>query len=247
LACDGLWDTVGRDQAIELVRNHISSGNDRGAAAKLLVDAAKTSGSSDNISVIVVYLDAHAKSSHNESPSNKKEVASSSHNNSSHNISTPLTTENQTSPSNGDHINNTSNPTCNSVAASDKENNHNEDGPHVRIVEKKESHESIVAKVKITSESSKTGKTKCVTCKVTSEKHDSCRNGACSSEKSTEKTKSAENSPKATSKSKAVKSQKLSQPSKAVKGKSQLGVASEGHSRRKSAPADVSSSPSAKT
>lgn len=62
LACDGLWDTVGKDQAIELVNNiHVNS---RESAAKLLVDAAKNAGSNDNISVVVVYLDRHTNLPH---------------------------------------------------------------------------------------------------------------------------------------------------------------------------------------
>lgn len=64
LACDGLWDTVGKDQAIELVTNHNIHVNSRESAAKLLVDAAKNAGSNDNISVVVVYLDRHTNLPH---------------------------------------------------------------------------------------------------------------------------------------------------------------------------------------
>ncbi|EDO44137.1 predicted protein, partial [Nematostella vectensis] len=56
LACDGLWDTVKPEQAIKLVKEHIASGNDRCDVAKVLVDEAKQEGSSDNISVLVVFL-----------------------------------------------------------------------------------------------------------------------------------------------------------------------------------------------
>lgn len=239
LACDGLWDTIGKDQAIEIVRNHLSQGNDRETVAKLLVDAAKTAGSSDNISVIVVYLDAHnIKSNHSMSLTNKEEVnSSSSHNNSSHN-KLLANKEDVKSPSNGD-ITNTSK--TNSLGESDKENCH-VDGTRVHIVEKEESHESIVAKVKVSTESKKASKTKSVTCRVTNEKHDSCRNGACSSELTQERTsKSAGNSPKHT-RNKPVKSKGSSQHSKGVKAKSphQLSVGSDASTRRKSAPAEFS-------
>lgn len=239
-----MWDTVGRDQAIELVKNHISSGNDRETAAKLLVDAAKSSGSSDNISVVVVYLDVNTRSGH-VSLSNKEEVTSSHLSNSSHK---PSTNESHTSPPNGD-ISYTSKPTCNSIVENNKENCH-VDGSRVHIVEKKESHKSIVAKVKVPCESSKTSKAKSVTCKVTSEKHDNHSGNGASEKPVSEKTsKSADNSPKITKKSKPIKSQKLSQHSKGVKSKtsSQLGVSSEANSRRKSAPAEFSPSPSAKS
>lgn len=74
LACDGLWDTVGRDQAIELVTSHNIHGNSRESAAKLLVDAAKNAGSNDNISVVVVYLDGHTNLPHNAIELTQKEA-----------------------------------------------------------------------------------------------------------------------------------------------------------------------------
>lgn len=61
LACDGLWDVVKPDEAVEFVVQYVAKGGDKSDVAKLLVDSAKSSGSNDNISVVVVFLDAHKK------------------------------------------------------------------------------------------------------------------------------------------------------------------------------------------
>lgn len=61
LACDGLWDVVKAGQAVDLVVQHLAEGGDRSSVAKLLVDSAKSRGSNDNISVVVVFLDSHKK------------------------------------------------------------------------------------------------------------------------------------------------------------------------------------------
>lgn len=61
LACDGLWDVVKPVEAVDLVVQHLAEGGDRSSVAKLLVDSAKTGGSNDNISVVVVFLDSHKK------------------------------------------------------------------------------------------------------------------------------------------------------------------------------------------
>lgn len=62
LACDGLWDVVKPYEAVEFVYQYLAEGGDRSSVAKLLVDSAKSSGSNDNISVVVVFLDAHKNS-----------------------------------------------------------------------------------------------------------------------------------------------------------------------------------------
>lgn len=61
LACDGLWDVVKPGEAVDLVVQHLAEGRDRSSVAKLLVDSAKSGGSNDNISVVVVFLDSHKK------------------------------------------------------------------------------------------------------------------------------------------------------------------------------------------
>ena len=59
LACDGLWDVVKPGEAVDLVVQHVAEGGDRSSVAKLLVDSAKSGGSNDNISVVVIFLHSH--------------------------------------------------------------------------------------------------------------------------------------------------------------------------------------------
>lgn len=61
LACDGLWDVVKPDEAVEFVFQYLAEGGERSSVAQLLVNSAKSAGSNDNISVVVVFLDAHKK------------------------------------------------------------------------------------------------------------------------------------------------------------------------------------------
>ena len=61
LACDGLWDFVNPPEAVECVTEHLAEGGQRCSVAEVLVDRAKSSGSTDNITVVVVFLDAHKK------------------------------------------------------------------------------------------------------------------------------------------------------------------------------------------
>ena len=57
LACDGLWDTVEPYQVVETVYNTIQEEKgDRQYIAHKLVQAARDSGSTDNITVIVIFL-----------------------------------------------------------------------------------------------------------------------------------------------------------------------------------------------
>ena len=67
LACDGLWDTVEAEMATSLTYDYLWQGNDRYDCAKMLVKEAKSRGSMDNISVIIVFLDDHKKVSFNSS------------------------------------------------------------------------------------------------------------------------------------------------------------------------------------
>lgn len=61
LGCDGLWDTVDAAVAIELMEDYLRAGKPRSDCAKMLVQEAKSRGSMDNISVIVVFLDDHKR------------------------------------------------------------------------------------------------------------------------------------------------------------------------------------------
>lgn len=58
LACDGLWDVVSEQLAVEKVYDYLKeSKGDRSGVSKSLVTAAKSLGSKDNISVVVAWLD----------------------------------------------------------------------------------------------------------------------------------------------------------------------------------------------
>jgi len=63
VACDGLWDVVEDQEAVDLVRNFVndassihSSKNRRDKVARFLIDEALRRGSTDNITVIVYWL-----------------------------------------------------------------------------------------------------------------------------------------------------------------------------------------------
>ncbi|KAM3868966.1 protein phosphatase 1E [Diretmus argenteus] len=57
LACDGFWDTVTPDEAVKVVSDHLlENSGDTTMVAHKLVASARDAGSSDNITVIVVFL-----------------------------------------------------------------------------------------------------------------------------------------------------------------------------------------------
>ncbi|CAL8365245.1 unnamed protein product [Lota lota] len=57
LACDGFWDTVSPDEAVRVVSDHLQENTgDTSMVAHKLVASARDAGSSDNITVIVVFL-----------------------------------------------------------------------------------------------------------------------------------------------------------------------------------------------
>ncbi|KAK2879680.1 protein phosphatase 1E [Channa argus] len=57
LACDGFWDTVSPDEAVRVVSDHLQeNAGDTSMVAHKLVASARDAGSSDNITVIVVFL-----------------------------------------------------------------------------------------------------------------------------------------------------------------------------------------------
>lgn len=59
LACDGLWDVMTYQEAVDNVAKDLSKGLDAEVVARHLVDKALNIGSTDNISAIVVYLKWH--------------------------------------------------------------------------------------------------------------------------------------------------------------------------------------------
>ncbi|XP_061557649.1 protein phosphatase 1E [Phycodurus eques] len=57
LACDGFWDTVSPDEAVRVVSDHLQENTgDTAMVAHKLVASARDAGSSDNITVIAVFL-----------------------------------------------------------------------------------------------------------------------------------------------------------------------------------------------
>eukprot|EP00501_MAST-03F_sp_TOSAG23-6_P001916 GSMAST32.ASY1.ANO1.1996.1 assembled CDS len=56
LACDGLWDVISDQKAIDIVKNTFLNKPQESLVAKALVDAALEAGSSDNITVMVVFF-----------------------------------------------------------------------------------------------------------------------------------------------------------------------------------------------
>uniref|UniRef100_H3CQD6 Protein phosphatase 1E n=1 Tax=Tetraodon nigroviridis TaxID=99883 RepID=H3CQD6_TETNG len=62
LACDGFWDTVSPDEAVRVVSDHLQENSgDTTMVAHKLVASARDAGSSDNITVIVVFLRDRAR------------------------------------------------------------------------------------------------------------------------------------------------------------------------------------------
>ncbi|XP_037125515.1 protein phosphatase 1E-like [Syngnathus acus] len=57
LACDGFWDTVSPDEAVRVVSDHLQeNAGDTAMVAHKLVASARDAGSSDNITVVAVFL-----------------------------------------------------------------------------------------------------------------------------------------------------------------------------------------------
>ena len=55
LACDGVWDVVNGEELVECVRQHQAVGGSRPTTAKAIIDFAKSEGSGDNMTCIVVF------------------------------------------------------------------------------------------------------------------------------------------------------------------------------------------------
>ena len=58
VACDGIWDVVDDQELVECIGNHLSKGTERHTTAKALLNFAKSEGSGDNMTAIIVFLDA---------------------------------------------------------------------------------------------------------------------------------------------------------------------------------------------
>lgn len=56
VACDGVWDVVDDQELVECIEKHLSKGNERHTAAKALVEFARSEGSGDNITAIIIFL-----------------------------------------------------------------------------------------------------------------------------------------------------------------------------------------------
>eukprot|EP00731_Ephydatia_muelleri_P023649 Em0015g1232a len=56
IACDGLWDVLSGQEVMRCVYNYLSTGGTKPGVAKALVDAACKEGSTDNITVIVIFF-----------------------------------------------------------------------------------------------------------------------------------------------------------------------------------------------
>lgn len=56
IACDGLWDVMEDQEAVDMVRKFGRASCDNNDAAKILVDEAIRRGSMDNVTAIVVYI-----------------------------------------------------------------------------------------------------------------------------------------------------------------------------------------------
>lgn len=76
VACDGIWDVVDDQELVECIGSHFAKGREKHAAARALVEFAKSEGSGDNMTAIIVFLDtAHsrppASETANEAETNK--------------------------------------------------------------------------------------------------------------------------------------------------------------------------------
>lgn len=57
LACDGMWDGISQKDLPRIVYNHLQKTNgDKSGVAQMLVELAKENGSTDNITVVIVFL-----------------------------------------------------------------------------------------------------------------------------------------------------------------------------------------------
>jgi len=57
VACDGLWDVIEDQDCADLIKGYEAAGEKREEMAQILLDEALRRGSTDNISVIIAWLD----------------------------------------------------------------------------------------------------------------------------------------------------------------------------------------------
>ena len=57
VACDGIWDVVDDQELVDCVGGHLSKGKERHTTARALVEFARSEGSGDNMTAIIVFLD----------------------------------------------------------------------------------------------------------------------------------------------------------------------------------------------
>lgn len=57
LACDGMWDGISQGDVPQIVHDHLQKTNgDKSSVARMLVEVAKENGSTDNITVVIIFL-----------------------------------------------------------------------------------------------------------------------------------------------------------------------------------------------
>lgn len=56
IACDGVWDVVNGEEMVECVRDHFLKGGTKQTTAKAICDFARSEGSSDNLTAIVIFF-----------------------------------------------------------------------------------------------------------------------------------------------------------------------------------------------
>ena len=56
VACDGVWDVLNGEEVSECVYKHMSGGGSKQTVAKAIIEFARSEGSGDNMTVIVVFF-----------------------------------------------------------------------------------------------------------------------------------------------------------------------------------------------
>ena len=62
VACNGIWDVVDDQELVECIGNHLSKGKPRHATARALIEFARSEGSGDNMTAIIVFLNTRQPS-----------------------------------------------------------------------------------------------------------------------------------------------------------------------------------------
>lgn len=72
VACDGIWDVVDDQELVECIGKHLSKENQRSTTAKALVEFAKSEGSGDNMTAIIIFLNTAASERANAQETSNK-------------------------------------------------------------------------------------------------------------------------------------------------------------------------------